>query len=164
MVFKTSRCFKISPQDGANVDGSCILALPTDEPFEGGALHVWDGKPKQVTWMFLGKWVLWMVRCWWCVISYGKSLRCACIDWSWDLPCKCWKCHRFRLYVYTCIYTCILIVSHDLLDKNMIHIYIYRFFWLLCIPSGGGYVQRICNLYISHKCSMLLQCTYIQYI
>jgi hypothetical protein len=29
------------------VDGSCILALPTDEPFEGGALHVWDGKPKQ---------------------------------------------------------------------------------------------------------------------
>lgn len=33
--------------DGANVDGSCILALPTDEAFEGGALHVWDGKPKQ---------------------------------------------------------------------------------------------------------------------
>ncbi|CAE7270281.1 rib4 [Symbiodinium sp. CCMP2456] len=33
--------------DGANVDGSVILALPTDEPFEGGALHVWDGKPKQ---------------------------------------------------------------------------------------------------------------------
>ncbi|CAK9109618.1 unnamed protein product [Durusdinium trenchii] len=33
--------------DGANVDGSAILALPTDEPFEGGALHVWDGKPKQ---------------------------------------------------------------------------------------------------------------------
>ena len=29
------------------MDGSCILALPTDEPFEGGALHVWDGKPKQ---------------------------------------------------------------------------------------------------------------------
>ena len=34
-------------EDGANVDGSVILALPTDEPFEGGALHVWDGKPKQ---------------------------------------------------------------------------------------------------------------------
>eukprot|EP00928_Gymnodinium_smaydae_P037201 TRINITY_DN25864_c0_g2_i2.p1 TRINITY_DN25864_c0_g2~~TRINITY_DN25864_c0_g2_i2.p1 ORF type:complete len:342 (+),score=61.35 TRINITY_DN25864_c0_g2_i2:55-1026(+) len=33
--------------DGANVDGSVILALPTDDPFEGGALHVWDGKPKQ---------------------------------------------------------------------------------------------------------------------
>ncbi|CAJ1367972.1 unnamed protein product [Effrenium voratum] len=33
--------------DGANVDGSVILALPTEEPFEGGALHVWDGKPKQ---------------------------------------------------------------------------------------------------------------------
>lgn len=29
------------------MDGSAILALPTDEPFEGGALHVWDGKPKQ---------------------------------------------------------------------------------------------------------------------
>ena len=36
-----------SAEDGANVDGSCILALPTDEAFEGGALHVWDGKPKQ---------------------------------------------------------------------------------------------------------------------
>jgi len=30
--------------DGANVDGSVILALPTDEPFEGGALKVWDPK------------------------------------------------------------------------------------------------------------------------
>ena len=31
--------------DGANVDGSVILALPTDEPFEGGKLKVWDGRP-----------------------------------------------------------------------------------------------------------------------
>ncbi len=31
--------------DGANVDGSVILALPTDEPFEGGRLKVWDGRP-----------------------------------------------------------------------------------------------------------------------
>jgi len=33
--------------DGSNVDGSVILALPTDDPFEGGALHVWDGRPQQ---------------------------------------------------------------------------------------------------------------------
>jgi len=33
--------------DGANVDGSVILALPTDDPFQGGALHVWDGKPQR---------------------------------------------------------------------------------------------------------------------
>merc|ERR1719434_672944 len=33
--------------DGSNVDGSVILALPTDDPFEGGALHVWDGKPQK---------------------------------------------------------------------------------------------------------------------
>lgn len=33
--------------DGANVDGSVVLALPTDDPFEGGALHVWDGKPQR---------------------------------------------------------------------------------------------------------------------
>mmetsp|Transcript_29438 Transcript_29438/g.62671 ORF Transcript_29438/g.62671 Transcript_29438/m.62671 type:complete len:323 (-) Transcript_29438:110-1078(-) len=33
--------------DGANVDGSVILALPTDDPFEGGKLHVWDGKPQK---------------------------------------------------------------------------------------------------------------------
>lgn len=33
--------------DGANVDGSVILALPTDDPFEGGNLIVWDGKPQQ---------------------------------------------------------------------------------------------------------------------
>jgi len=32
--------------DGANVDGSVVLALPTDDPFEGGKLHVWDGKPQ----------------------------------------------------------------------------------------------------------------------
>lgn len=32
--------------DGANVDGSVILALPTDEPFEGGRLKVWDGGKK----------------------------------------------------------------------------------------------------------------------
>merc|ERR1719401_2051186 len=32
--------------DGAGVDGSVVLALPTDDPFEGGALHVWDGKPQ----------------------------------------------------------------------------------------------------------------------
>ena len=31
--------------DGANVDGSVILALPTDEPFQGGRLKVWDGRP-----------------------------------------------------------------------------------------------------------------------
>lgn len=31
--------------DGANVDGSVVLALPTDAPFAGGALKVWDGKP-----------------------------------------------------------------------------------------------------------------------
>lgn len=30
--------------DGANVDGSVILALPTDEPFQGGALKVWEAK------------------------------------------------------------------------------------------------------------------------
>ena len=29
--------------DGANVDGSVILALPTDAPFAGGGLKVWDG-------------------------------------------------------------------------------------------------------------------------
>ena len=29
--------------DGANVDGSVILALPTDDPFVGGQLKVWDG-------------------------------------------------------------------------------------------------------------------------
>jgi len=33
--------------DGANVDGSVVLALPTDDPFQGGALHVWDGKPQR---------------------------------------------------------------------------------------------------------------------
>eukprot|EP00927_Polykrikos_kofoidii_P026636 TRINITY_DN23688_c0_g1_i1.p1 TRINITY_DN23688_c0_g1~~TRINITY_DN23688_c0_g1_i1.p1 ORF type:complete len:407 (+),score=58.83 TRINITY_DN23688_c0_g1_i1:83-1222(+) len=33
--------------DGANVDGSVVLALPTDDPFEGGSLHVWDGKPQR---------------------------------------------------------------------------------------------------------------------
>merc|ERR1712113_1261573 len=33
--------------DGSNVDGSVVLALPTDDPFEGGALHVWDGKPQR---------------------------------------------------------------------------------------------------------------------
>jgi len=31
--------------DGANVDGSVILALPTDDPFDGGDLKVWDGPP-----------------------------------------------------------------------------------------------------------------------
>mgnify|MGYP003312668970 CR=1 FL=1 len=29
--------------DGANVDGSVILALPTDAPFAGGGLKIWDG-------------------------------------------------------------------------------------------------------------------------
>eukprot|EP00933_Yihiella_yeosuensis_P016133 TRINITY_DN13898_c2_g1_i1.p1 TRINITY_DN13898_c2_g1~~TRINITY_DN13898_c2_g1_i1.p1 ORF type:complete len:326 (+),score=66.06 TRINITY_DN13898_c2_g1_i1:60-1037(+) len=33
--------------DGANVDGSVILALPTDDPFEGGELIVWDGPRPQ---------------------------------------------------------------------------------------------------------------------
>ncbi|KAJ8601321.1 hypothetical protein CTAYLR_007224 [Chrysophaeum taylorii] len=33
--------------DGANVDGSVILALPTDDPFDGGALKVWDDRPKR---------------------------------------------------------------------------------------------------------------------
>lgn len=33
--------------DGSNVDGSVILALPTDDPFEGGELLVWDGKPQK---------------------------------------------------------------------------------------------------------------------
>lgn len=33
--------------DGVDVDGSVILALPTDEPFEGGSLRVWDGPKKQ---------------------------------------------------------------------------------------------------------------------
>jgi len=33
--------------DGASVDGSVILALPTDDPFKGGKLMVWDGKPQQ---------------------------------------------------------------------------------------------------------------------
>merc|ERR1711972_1032497 len=33
--------------DGSNVDGSVILALPTDDPFEGGSLHVWDRKPEK---------------------------------------------------------------------------------------------------------------------
>lgn len=31
--------------DGSNVDGSVVLALPTDAPFAGGGLRVWDGKP-----------------------------------------------------------------------------------------------------------------------
>ena len=31
--------------DGAGkVDGSVVVALPTDHPFEGGGLTVWDGK------------------------------------------------------------------------------------------------------------------------
>jgi len=30
--------------DGANVDGSVILACPTDDPFQGGALKVWERK------------------------------------------------------------------------------------------------------------------------
>lgn len=33
--------------DGANVDGSVVMAMPTDDPWEGGALHVWDGKPQK---------------------------------------------------------------------------------------------------------------------
>merc|ERR1711998_608564 len=33
--------------DGALVDGSLILALPTDVPFEGGGVTVWDGKPEE---------------------------------------------------------------------------------------------------------------------
>merc|ERR1711920_445351 len=33
--------------DGAHVDGSVILALPTDDPYEGGGLHVWDDKPRK---------------------------------------------------------------------------------------------------------------------
>mmetsp|Transcript_850 Transcript_850/g.2406 ORF Transcript_850/g.2406 Transcript_850/m.2406 type:complete len:283 (-) Transcript_850:77-925(-) len=33
--------------DGANVHGSFILALPTDDEFNGGTLHVWDDKPEQ---------------------------------------------------------------------------------------------------------------------
>lgn len=33
--------------DGANVDGSVILALPTDDPFQGGQLRVWDGANQQ---------------------------------------------------------------------------------------------------------------------
>ena len=32
--------------DGRKVDGSLVLALPTDEPFEGGKLVVWDGPDK----------------------------------------------------------------------------------------------------------------------
>jgi len=32
--------------DGALVDGSVILALPTGVPFEGGGVTVWDGKPE----------------------------------------------------------------------------------------------------------------------
>jgi len=35
--------------DGANVGGTVILALPTDDPFEGGCLRVWDGKPTKET-------------------------------------------------------------------------------------------------------------------
>lgn len=35
--------------DGANVNGSVILALPTDDPFVGGSLRVWDGKPTKET-------------------------------------------------------------------------------------------------------------------
>lgn len=30
--------------DGANVQGSVILACPTDTPYEGGGLKVWDGE------------------------------------------------------------------------------------------------------------------------
>ena len=30
--------------DGANVDGSLVLGLPTYEPYEGGGLTVWDGE------------------------------------------------------------------------------------------------------------------------
>lgn len=33
--------------DGANVDGSVILALGTNDPFDGGDLRVWDGKPTE---------------------------------------------------------------------------------------------------------------------
>lgn len=34
--------------DGSNVDGSVVLALPTDDPPEsGGAIHFWDGKPQK---------------------------------------------------------------------------------------------------------------------
>merc|ERR1712166_1643816 len=33
--------------DGASVDGSVILALPTDDAFQGGKLHVWDSKPQK---------------------------------------------------------------------------------------------------------------------
>eukprot|EP00616_Rhizochromulina_sp_CCMP1243_P016674 CAMPEP_0118976158 /NCGR_PEP_ID=MMETSP1173-20130426/17895_1 /TAXON_ID=1034831 /ORGANISM="Rhizochromulina marina cf, Strain CCMP1243" /LENGTH=371 /DNA_ID=CAMNT_0006926155 /DNA_START=58 /DNA_END=1173 /DNA_ORIENTATION=- len=33
--------------DGAHVDGSVILALPTDMPFEGGGVTVWEGDPEQ---------------------------------------------------------------------------------------------------------------------
>ena len=32
--------------DGAHVDGSVILALPTDSPFTGGGVTVWEGKPE----------------------------------------------------------------------------------------------------------------------
>lgn len=34
--------------DGAGkVDGSCVVALPTDVPFQGGGLTFWDGRPIQ---------------------------------------------------------------------------------------------------------------------
>merc|ERR1712070_391217 len=33
--------------DGALVDGSLILALPTNVPFEGGGVTVWHGEPEQ---------------------------------------------------------------------------------------------------------------------
>eukprot|EP00941_MAST-03F_sp_MAST-3F-sp1_P001500 g1500.t1 len=32
--------------DGRHIDGSIVLGLPTDLPFEGGGLTVWDGLPK----------------------------------------------------------------------------------------------------------------------
>eukprot|EP01004_Peranema_trichophorum_P006877 NODE_5677_length_984_cov_27.943089_g5098_i0.p1 GENE.NODE_5677_length_984_cov_27.943089_g5098_i0~~NODE_5677_length_984_cov_27.943089_g5098_i0.p1 ORF type:complete len:275 (-),score=38.66 NODE_5677_length_984_cov_27.943089_g5098_i0:159-932(-) len=32
--------------DGTNIDGSVILGLPTDDPYEGGGLTVWDGQPQ----------------------------------------------------------------------------------------------------------------------
>lgn len=34
--------------DGANVDGSVILSLPTDDPFEGGGLTVWEDRDRRV--------------------------------------------------------------------------------------------------------------------
>eukprot|EP00434_Breviolum_minutum_P042080 symbB.v1.2.037438.t1/scaffold5434.1/size28417/1 len=95
--------------DGANVDGSCILALPTDEPFEGGALHVWDGKPKQelVYKMSPGDCMFMDTKIWhqakpitsgcrWALVLFLKSDRAAKIElWALVSSSFVWACGQW---------------------------------------------------------------------